>query len=84
MAVVPVFYGDIIMGLFVNIVKKIYENKQEGHNVAADRIVLYVPGSSVYHLDDSCLNYSTEPNKAKEKQAVKMGLRMCKRCKKNI
>ena len=73
------------MGLFTFIVKKIYEGKEEkAADPAGDRVVLYTPGSKVYHLDDSCLGFNTEPKKVKEKQAVKMGLRMCKRCEKNI
>lgn len=73
------------MGLFTFIVKKIYEGKEEkAATPAGDRVVLYAPGSKVYHLDDSCLGFNTEPKKVKEKQAVKMGLRMCKRCEKNI
>ncbi len=73
------------MGLFTFIVKKIYEGKEEKPAApAGDRVVLYTPGSKVYHLDDSCLGFNTEPKKAKEKQAIKMGLRMCKRCEKNI
>lgn len=73
------------MGLFTFIVKKIYERKEEKASApAGDRVVLYTQGSKVYHLDDSCLGFNTEPKKVKEKQAVKMGLRMCKRCEKNI
>lgn len=73
------------MGLFTFIVKKIYEGKEEKAAApASDRVVLYTPGSKVYHLDDSCLGFNTESKKVKEKQAVKMGLRMCKRCEKNI
>lgn len=74
------------MGLFTFIVKKIYEGKEEkpAPVSAGDRVVLYAPGSKVYHLDDSCLGFNTEPKKVKEKQALKMGLRICKRCEKNI
>lgn len=79
------------MGLLVNMVKRYYEKKaaRENEQAAApapgDRIVFYIPGSSVYHLDDWCLDGSAkDPIKAKEKQAIKMGLRLCKRCEKNI
>lgn len=74
------------MGLCTAIVKALFKEKEEkpAAPAAGERIVLYVPGSKVYHLDDSCLGYNTEPKKVKEKQAVKMGLRMCKRCENNI
>lgn len=79
------------MGFLENIVKKHYEKKEAKEKrltapvAPGDRMVLYVPGSSVYHLDDWCLDGSAkEPLRVKEAKALKMGLRMCKKCEKNI
>lgn len=76
------------MGILVNMVKRFYAKKEEKESQAApagERMVLYVPGGSRYHLYDFCLDSSEkEIKKIKESAAIKRGLRLCKKCEKNI
>lgn len=77
------------MGILVNMVKRHYAKKEAREAAAApaqgDRVVFYVPGGSCYHLFDFCLDNSEKEIKTtKESKAVKMGLRLCKKCQSNL
>lgn len=75
------------MGILVNMVKRHYEKKEARQTPKADgvRTVLYVSGGSCYHYYDFCLDNSEKDIKViTEAKALKMGLRLCKKCEKNI
>lgn len=76
------------MGILVNMVKRYYAKKEEKEAAkapASDRIVFCVSGGSCYHLDDFCLDGSEkEIIKIRESKAIKQGLRLCKKCERNI
>lgn len=65
-------------------VRRFFKNKKPNCQIG-DRIVYFVPGGSCYHYYDCCLDQSSKDvHEVKETKAIKMGLRLCKKCEKSF
>lgn len=59
--------------------------KNEAPIAEGDRMVYFVKGGTCYHYYDACLDHSSKDiSEIKEKKAIKIGLRLCKKCEKSF